>query len=78
MEETYEEKKPAYGTYTVQKGDNLGGISMKVYGTSKRWKQIFEANQDVLKDPNRLKAGQVLRIPKGQEAPKASRSDSLK
>ena len=77
-EGTYEEKKPTYDTYTIQKGDNLGGISMKVYGTSKRWKRIFEANQDVLKNPNRLKVGQVLRIPKGQEAPKASRSDTLK
>ena len=78
-EESYhEEKKSSYDTYTVQKGDTLGGISMKVYGTSKRWKQIFEANQDVLKDPNRLKVGQVLRIPKGQESPRASRSDTLK
>ena len=77
-EETYEEKKPSSSTYTVQKGDTLGGISMKVYGTSKRWKQIFEANQDVLKDPNHLKVGQLLRIPKGQESPRASRSDTIK
>ena len=50
-------------TYEVQSGDVLGTISMSVYGTSKSWRKIYDANRDVLADPNRLVVGQVLRIP---------------
>jgi nucleoid-associated protein YgaU len=50
-------------TYEVQAGDVLGTISMNVYGTSKSWRKIYDANRDVLADPNRLVVGQVLRIP---------------
>lgn len=50
-------------TYQVQSGDVLGTISMSVYGTSKSWRKIYDANRDVLADPNRLVVGQVLRIP---------------
>ncbi len=49
--------------YTVQKGDVLGSIAQKVYGSSKHWNKIFEANSDLLGDPNSLKVGQRLRIP---------------
>jgi nucleoid-associated protein YgaU len=58
------EGKPASVTsYTVQNNDNLEKISQKVYGTSKKWKQIFEANKDQLKNPDRIYAGMVLKIP---------------
>ncbi|MBI5432560.1 MAG: LysM peptidoglycan-binding domain-containing protein [Planctomycetes bacterium] len=53
----------ADGFYVVQKGDVLGTISSKVYGTSKKWQKIFDANRDVLKDANSLKVGMKLRIP---------------
>jgi nucleoid-associated protein YgaU len=53
----------ADGFYVVQKGDVLGTISQKVYGTSKKWQKIFDANRDVLKDANSLKVGMKLRIP---------------
>lgn len=71
-------KEASYGTYTVQKGETLGEISAKVYGTSRKWKKIFEANQDVLKNPNRIKAGQVLRIPRGEEPSRPSRAGTIK
>lgn len=51
------------GLYVVQKGDVLGTIAQKVYGTSKKWQKIYDANRDVLKDPNSLKVGMKLRIP---------------
>jgi LysM repeat protein len=51
------------GTYTVQSGDTLSRISSKVYGTSGRWGEIFEANRDQLPSPNALRPGQVLKIP---------------
>lgn len=52
------------GLYTVQKGDSLGTISKSVYGTHKNWRNIYDANRDVIgDDPNRLKLGMQLRIP---------------
>jgi LysM repeat protein len=50
-------------TYTVRAGDTLSRISDRVYGTSGRWMDIFQANRDQLPSPNALKPGQVLRIP---------------
>ncbi len=50
-------------TYVVQGGDTLSKISLKVYGTTKHWQQIFEANKDILHSPNSLKIGMKLRIP---------------
>ena len=50
-------------SYTVQPNDSLQKISSKVYGTSKKWKRIFEANAGQLKSPDRIYAGQVIKIP---------------
>jgi tetratricopeptide (TPR) repeat protein len=56
---------PVSGTlsYSVQIGDTLSKISLKFYNTTARWMDVYRANQDVLKTPNDLKVGQVLRIP---------------
>ncbi len=51
-------------TYVVQQGDTLASISRKFYKTSTRWKQILDANRDVVSDPKKLVAGQTLVIPK--------------
>ena len=51
------------GEYVVRQGDVLSKISQEVYGTSKRWRRIFDANRDVMSDPNALRAGMRLRIP---------------
>ena len=50
-------------TYTVKKGDTLSHIAQAHYGKASRWKRIFEANRDQLDDPDRIKPGQVLKIP---------------
>lgn len=50
-------------SYTVQKGDSLSKIAKHVYGDGNAWKRIFEANHDVLDDPDKIFPGQVLRIP---------------
>lgn len=52
-----------YKIYTVKKGDTLQKISFKFYNTTKRWKKIYEANEDILKIPDKVYPGQVLRIP---------------
>ena len=53
----------ATGTYTVVAGDNLVKISRKVYGTPDRYKEIFEANQDIMPNVNTLNVGMQLKIP---------------
>lgn len=50
-------------TYTVRGGDTLSSISRTVYGSPARWREIFEANRDVLPNPNSLRVGLELRIP---------------
>lgn len=51
-------------TYTVQSGDTLGKIAKQFYGDAMKYPKIFEANQPMLKDPDKIYPGQVLRIPK--------------
>lgn len=50
-------------TYTVKSGDTLSKISKEVYGDSGDYNKIFEANQPMLKDADKIYPGQVLRIP---------------
>lgn len=50
-------------SYTVQKGDSLSKIAKRFYGDGNAWKRIFEANRDVLDDPDKIFPGQNLRIP---------------
>jgi hypothetical protein len=54
---------PQSQTYTVQPGDTLTSVSLKVYGDGRYWQAIFEANRDQLDAPGRIHPGQVLRIP---------------
>jgi hypothetical protein len=49
--------------YTVVAGDTLSHISGKVFGTTTRWREIFEANRDVLPNENSLRIGMQLRVP---------------
>jgi nucleoid-associated protein YgaU len=50
-------------TYTVQPGDSLSKISKEVYGKPSEYMKIFEANRDILKDPDKISPGQKLKIP---------------
>ena len=50
--------------YVVRPGDSLSMISRKMYGTSKYYKLIYNANRDTLKSEEALAVGQKLRIPK--------------
>jgi nucleoid-associated protein YgaU len=50
-------------TYTVQAGDTLSGIAKEHLGDAGKYTKIFEANRDVLSDPDKIKPGQVLKIP---------------
>ena len=50
--------------HLVAAGDTLSAIAQKYYGKASQYMKIFEANKDILKDPNLIKIGQKLRIPK--------------
>jgi len=49
--------------YTVQSGDTLSKISKHFYGDANQYMRIFEANRNVLHDPNQIQPGQELVIP---------------
>jgi nucleoid-associated protein YgaU len=54
---------PAMKTYTVQAGDSLSKIAKQFYGNAGAYMKIFDANKDILNDPNKIQIGQVLKIP---------------
>lgn len=57
------EKASASQYYRVVSGDSLSKIAKEFYGDAKKYPQIFEANKPMLKDPDKIYPGQVLRIP---------------
>lgn len=52
-----------YANHTVQKGETLGGIAKHYYGKPMKYVAIFEANKDILKNPDVIHPGQELVIP---------------
>jgi len=50
-------------TYTVKAGDTLSAIARSQLGNASAYMQIFELNKDQLSDPDKIKPGQVLRLP---------------
>ena len=50
-------------TYTVKAGDTLSKIAKEHYGNANNYMRIFDANKDQLSDPDKIKPGQVLKIP---------------
>ena len=55
--------EPEAQFHTVVRGDTLGKIAKTFYGNPMKYPVIFEANKPMLKDPNLIYPGQVLRIP---------------
>lgn len=50
--------------YHVRKNDTLTGIAQKYLGRASRWIQIYELNRQTLADPNKLKIGTLLKLPR--------------
>jgi nucleoid-associated protein YgaU len=50
-------------TYTVKAGDTLSAIAKEHLGSAGAYMKIFELNKDQLSDPDKIKPGQVLRLP---------------
>ncbi len=56
--------KPAATTYTVKPGDTLSKIAKAHLGDANAYMKIFDVNKSILSDPDQIKPGQVLTIPK--------------
>jgi len=54
--------EPEY--YVIQSGDTLWGIASKFLGNGSKYPEIFEANREVIEDPDKIFVGQKIRIPK--------------
>jgi nucleoid-associated protein YgaU len=50
-------------TYVVVKGDSLSKIAKREYGDANKWRTIYEANKDLIKDPDLIYPGQELKLP---------------
>jgi hypothetical protein len=51
-----------YAKETVGPGEDLSAFSMRVYGTTKKWRDIYADNRDVIQNPNAVSPGTVLRV----------------
>lgn len=55
------EEKVEY--YVIESGDTLGKLAKKYYGNAMDYPRIFEANREVIEDPDKIYVGQKIRIP---------------
>jgi nucleoid-associated protein YgaU len=53
---------PVQKEYTVQSGDTLQKISQKLYGTTKKWHKLYLLNQDILKSPDKIHPGMIIKV----------------
>jgi nucleoid-associated protein YgaU len=54
---------PSGRSYTVVKGDSLSKIAKQFYGDAQKWRKIYEANRDEIKNPDLIYPGQTFTIP---------------
>lgn len=64
---------PGISTARIVRGDNLWSISRRTYGRGLRYTVIFDANQDQIRDPNRIYPGQVFVLPGETPRPQGQR-----
>jgi nucleoid-associated protein YgaU len=57
------ETTATYKTYTIVSGDTLSKIAKREYGNANSWRKIFEANTDIIKNPDKIFPGQEIKIP---------------
>lgn len=52
-----------YGDYTIKSGDTLSAIAKRYLGDANKYQMIVEANPEKIKDPDRINAGDTIRLP---------------
>lgn len=57
------ETTASYKIYTIVSGDTLSKIAKREYGNANEWRRIFEANADIIKNPDKIFPGQQIKIP---------------
>ncbi len=57
-------QEAAVDFYVIEKGDTLWALAKRFYGDGNAYPHIFEANREVIKDPDLIFVGQKIRIPK--------------
>ena len=55
--------EPEVEYYEIKSGDTLSAIARKYYGDAKQYPRLFEANREVIKDPDKIYPGQKIRVP---------------
>ena len=55
--------EPKVEYYEIASGDTLSAIAKKYYGDAMQYPRLFEANREVIKDPDKIYPGQKIRIP---------------
>jgi nucleoid-associated protein YgaU len=58
------EPESEFEFYTIQSGDSLSKIAKRYYGDAMKWPDLFEANKEVIKNPDLIYPGQTIRVPK--------------
>ena len=58
-----EEPEEKAEIYEIVSGDTLGAIAKRYYGNASKYMKIFEANKNIISDPNKIYPGQKIRIP---------------
>ena len=58
-----EEPEKKIEFYEIKSGDTLSGIAKQYYGNAMQYMRIFEANPNVIEDPDKIYPGQKIRIP---------------
>ena len=53
-------------TYRIRSGDMLSKISLRLLGSARHWRGLYELNRDVIDDPDHLEVGVVIQIPGDQ------------
>lgn len=49
--------------YEIQKGDSLSAIAKRQYGDAGKWEMLYEANKDLIEEPDLIYPGQRIRLP---------------
>ena len=62
-EVTIDPNAPKVTNYTVKSGDTLSKIAKEHLGNANAYMAIFNANRDILTDPDKIKPGMVLKLP---------------
>ena len=69
--------EPVDSAVIIRRGDSLWRISRRVYGHGVRYSTIYLANQDQIRDPDRIWPGQVFKVPEKSREGEAANIEAL-